>query len=355
MATPSKKSARKASGKTVSHSKRAGLVFPVGRIASLLRKGRYAARVSSSAATYLTAVVEYLVSETLDLSAKAVIQRNKGKRITPRALTLKLSTNPERCFLPMACAAHVFRPRSIPRYAAGGVQSARMIRLLLQRAGVEPNPGPSPLTAIDLDRWIFPQCPTPPHVQGASNADRESVRKWSRTALEALARHGKTFEAAAAGARAFKQGYHAKCQSINRLPGLPSLGPKVACPECLDSLGRPRATFTGLKQYHDHILSHHKPQLQSFKADYNDGLCALTAATRLLAVLRRHGNPHLPWDGVAEVDAATINPSQANIQRLAAKLKVTATAAGHNVLDMLEILAAYSPVAALLRPTFLAL
>jgi hypothetical protein len=57
MATPSKKSARKASGKTVSQSKRAGLVFPVGRIASLLRKGRYAARVSSSAATYLTAVV----------------------------------------------------------------------------------------------------------------------------------------------------------------------------------------------------------------------------------------------------------------------------------------------------------
>jgi histone H2A len=54
----------------------------------MLRKGRYAARVSSSAATYLTAVLEYLVSETLDLSAKAVIQRNKGKRITPRALTL---------------------------------------------------------------------------------------------------------------------------------------------------------------------------------------------------------------------------------------------------------------------------
>jgi histone H2A len=88
MATPSKKSTRKASSKSVSQSKRAGLVLPVGRIASMLRKGRYAARVSSSAATYLTAVLEYLVSETLDLSAKAVIQRNKGKRITPRALTL---------------------------------------------------------------------------------------------------------------------------------------------------------------------------------------------------------------------------------------------------------------------------
>ena len=52
MATPSKKSAsKKASGsKVTSQSKRAGLIFPVGRIASKLRKGRYAARVSSSAA-----------------------------------------------------------------------------------------------------------------------------------------------------------------------------------------------------------------------------------------------------------------------------------------------------------------
>jgi len=89
MATPTKKSAaRKGAAKSVSHSKKAGLLFPVGRIGSQLRKGRYAARVSSSAAVYCAAVLEYVVAEVLELAAKAVLQRNKSKRITPRALTL---------------------------------------------------------------------------------------------------------------------------------------------------------------------------------------------------------------------------------------------------------------------------
>ena len=91
MATPSKKSAATRKGAksgTVSQSKRAGLIFPVGRIAGQLRKGRYASRVSKSAATYLAGVLEYVVAEILELSAKAVLQRGKGKRITPRALTL---------------------------------------------------------------------------------------------------------------------------------------------------------------------------------------------------------------------------------------------------------------------------
>ena len=86
MATP-KKVSRKAT-KSTSQSKKAGLVFPVGRVSSQLRKGRYAARVSKSAGTYLAAVLEYVTSECLEVAAKAVIQRNKGKRITPRALTL---------------------------------------------------------------------------------------------------------------------------------------------------------------------------------------------------------------------------------------------------------------------------
>jgi histone H2A len=93
MATPSKKSAGgKKGGRSgaVSQSKRAGLIFPVGRIATQLRKGRYASRVSKSAAVYLAAVLEYTVAEILELSAKAVLQRGKGKRITPRALTLAI-------------------------------------------------------------------------------------------------------------------------------------------------------------------------------------------------------------------------------------------------------------------------
>jgi len=95
MATPTKKTARKgAKSGTVSQSKRAGLIFPVGRIAGQLRKGRYASRVSKSAATYLAGVLEYVVAEILELSAKAVLQRGKGKRITPRASRSPCATTP---------------------------------------------------------------------------------------------------------------------------------------------------------------------------------------------------------------------------------------------------------------------
>ena len=86
MATP-KKVSRK-STKSTSQSKKAGLVFPIGRIGTALRKGRYAPRISKSASTSMAAILEYLTSEVLEVAAKAVLQRNKGKRITPRALTL---------------------------------------------------------------------------------------------------------------------------------------------------------------------------------------------------------------------------------------------------------------------------
>lgn len=49
-------------GKT-SKSVRAGLLFPVTKFHRLLRKGRYAKRVSQSAAVYLSAVIEYLSAE----------------------------------------------------------------------------------------------------------------------------------------------------------------------------------------------------------------------------------------------------------------------------------------------------
>jgi histone H2A len=87
--TPSKKGgkAKKAGGRQ-SVSARAGLVFPAGRVGSMLRRGRYARRVSASAAVYTTAVLEYLTSELLELSVKALNAAKKGHRLTPRAITL---------------------------------------------------------------------------------------------------------------------------------------------------------------------------------------------------------------------------------------------------------------------------
>lgn len=51
--------------KAVSRSVKAGLQFPVGRIARYLKKGRYAQRLGSGSPIYLAAVLEYLAAEVL--------------------------------------------------------------------------------------------------------------------------------------------------------------------------------------------------------------------------------------------------------------------------------------------------
>ena len=54
----------KSSGKkTMSRSSKAGLQFPVGRIARFLKAGKYATRVGAGAPVYLAAVLEYLAAE----------------------------------------------------------------------------------------------------------------------------------------------------------------------------------------------------------------------------------------------------------------------------------------------------
>lgn len=49
--------------KSVSRSAKAGLQFPVGRIARFLKAGKYAERVGAGAPVYLSAVLEYLAAE----------------------------------------------------------------------------------------------------------------------------------------------------------------------------------------------------------------------------------------------------------------------------------------------------
>ena len=95
MATP-RKAAKKGSKKGGSHSKKAGLIFPVGRVGSMLRRGQYARRVGASAAVYFSAVLEYLTAELLELTAKAAAAGGKkATRLTPRALTLAVRHDEE--------------------------------------------------------------------------------------------------------------------------------------------------------------------------------------------------------------------------------------------------------------------
>ncbi|KAL3684124.1 hypothetical protein R1sor_002146 [Riccia sorocarpa] len=85
----------KATGKkTVSRSQKAGLQFPVGRIARFLKKGRYATRVGAGAPVYLAAVLEYLAAEVLELAGNAS-RDNKKTRIGPRHMQLAVRNDEE--------------------------------------------------------------------------------------------------------------------------------------------------------------------------------------------------------------------------------------------------------------------
>jgi histone H2A len=81
-------------GKSVSRSAKAGLQFPVGRIARYLKKGRYAERIGAGAPVYLAAVLEYLTAEILELAGNAA-RDNKKNRIVPRHIQLAIRNDEE--------------------------------------------------------------------------------------------------------------------------------------------------------------------------------------------------------------------------------------------------------------------
>ncbi|PKI74043.1 probable histone H2A.5 [Punica granatum] len=80
--------------KSVSKSVKAGLQFPVGRIARFLKKGRYAQRTGTGAPIYLAAVLEYLAAEVLELAGNAA-RDNKKTRINPRHVLLAVRNDEE--------------------------------------------------------------------------------------------------------------------------------------------------------------------------------------------------------------------------------------------------------------------
>ncbi|KPI98083.1 PREDICTED: histone H2A, sperm-like [Papilio xuthus] len=80
--------------KSKSRSARAGVNFPVGRIHRILRKGNYAKRIGCGSAVYLSAALEYLAAEILELAGKAASDNGKS-RILPRHILLAVKNDDE--------------------------------------------------------------------------------------------------------------------------------------------------------------------------------------------------------------------------------------------------------------------
>ena len=84
----------KKKGKSTSRSAKAGLQFPVGRVARYLKKGGYSKRVGGGAPVYMAAVLEYLCAEVLELAGNAA-RDNKKSRIIPRHVQLAVRNDEE--------------------------------------------------------------------------------------------------------------------------------------------------------------------------------------------------------------------------------------------------------------------
>ena len=73
---------------------KAGLLFPVPRIKRYLKKGHYNKRIGQGACVYLTAVLDYLAEEVLELAGNFARDLKK-KTINPRHIQIAVRNDEE--------------------------------------------------------------------------------------------------------------------------------------------------------------------------------------------------------------------------------------------------------------------
>ena len=81
--------------KSVSKSTKAGLLLPVSRINNTMKATSTIKRVGESAPVYATAVLEYIMTEIIDLAGRNTARaKPKRKRITPEDISIAIRTDP---------------------------------------------------------------------------------------------------------------------------------------------------------------------------------------------------------------------------------------------------------------------
>ena len=90
--TPTPKN-KKAKVKRMTKSQKVGLVFPIGKVHTLM-KTKHSGNIGQTASVYLAAVMEYMVAEVLELSGNAA-RDMKLQRITPHHVMLAIRGDEE--------------------------------------------------------------------------------------------------------------------------------------------------------------------------------------------------------------------------------------------------------------------
>merc|ERR1711879_154684 len=82
------------SPKKVSQSERAGLLFPVGSIARVMKERATVNRVGGAAPIFMAAVLEYMLAELVELAVNCA-NDNKNQRVSPRHIALAVANDSE--------------------------------------------------------------------------------------------------------------------------------------------------------------------------------------------------------------------------------------------------------------------
>ena len=82
-------------GAKKSASDRAGVKFPISRLAKFAKRGKYADRIGQGVPVFMAGVLEYLTFELLELASNKASQNKKSKSIMPRDVMMAIKSDPE--------------------------------------------------------------------------------------------------------------------------------------------------------------------------------------------------------------------------------------------------------------------